>query len=232
MIRVVLEDDHPLVLHMLKDSISKHADIHLVATADHGSKLADLVREHGPDIAIVDVGLAPDDYNQVAAIRNLKRQFPNVKVLVVTNYDSPLWVRLMVMDVGVDGYMLKSDAFSLRFGQAIRDVYAGSQFLSPEISAALIAHDKDEVSLTHRDVQIIMLLDEGKSTDVIAECLGLSEKRIRNLLVILFKKLGIGRGIGVTQRVAAVNKAHELGLLPGEKSGPPSVTFFGKNPGF
>lgn len=212
MIHIIALDDHPLILDALENAISKQNDMQLVATADHGSNLIGLVRKHQPDIAIVDLGMSAGEFDPIASIREIKKQFQNVKVLVLTNYASGVWVRALV-EAGVSGYMLKSDAFSRSIVQAIRAVYAGDRFFSPQIAGELIDH-KDQTKLTPQEKSILMLLDEGKSTEAVADKLGVSVQRIRNLLVAICDKLEIERGNGVSPRFAAINRARKLGLLP------------------
>ena len=213
MIHIVAIDDHPVLLDGLKTVISRQEDMRLVGSADHGSKLVDLVREHQPEIAIMDLGMSTGGFDPVASIRVIKKEFPKTKVLVLTNYDDRVWVHALV-DVGVSGYMLKSDVFSREIPHAIRDMMQGDPYFSPQITP-LLDKKEDKISLTKREITVLTLVDQGTSNQMIALRLGLSEKRIRNLLVIVFKKLGIKRSSGLTQRAAAVNKARELGLLPG-----------------
>ena len=219
MIRIIAVDDHPLILKALENLISEHDDIQLVATANHGSKLIGMVRDHQPDIAIVDLGMSTGHFDPISTIKNLKEQFPKVKVLVLTSYDDGLWVRELV-DVGISGYMLKSDDFSLGIVQAIRALYAGGRFFSPQIAEKLLDSDKVQIKLTQREKSVLLLLSDGKSTETIADSLGVSEKRIRNLLVTICDKLEIDRGSGISVRIAAVNKARKLGLIPGNESKP------------
>lgn len=219
MIHVVAVDDHPLILKALENLVSEHDDIQLVATANHGSKLIGLVREHQPDIAVVDLGMSTGHFDPISTIKNLKEQFPKIKVLVLTSYDDGLWVRELV-DVGASGYMLKSDDFSLSIVQAIRALYNGGKFFSPQIAEKLLDSDKAQIKLTQREKSVLLLLSDGKSTETIADSLGVSEKRIRNLLVTICDKLEIERSSGISLRIAAVNKARKLGLLPSQESDP------------
>lgn len=212
MIRVVAVDDHSLLLTGLKALIANQQDVELVATADHGSKLLDLIREHRPDVAILDLGMKTGEFDPVASVRNAKKQFPNVKILIFTNYDDGVWVRALV-EAGASGYMLKSDVFSQHIGQVICALHDGGQFFSPQI-AGEVTDRKDQIKLTPQERSILRLLDEGKSTEMVADNLGVSAQRIRNLLVTICDKLEVGRGSGFSPRIAAINKARKLGLLP------------------
>lgn len=217
MISIIAIDDHPLILKALENLISEHDDMQLVATANHGSKLLGLVRDYQPDIAIVDLGMSSGHFDPISSIKSLKELFPNVKVLVLTSYDDGLWVRALV-DVGASGYMLKSDDFSLGIVQAIRALYNGGKFFSPQIAEKLIDNGEVQIELTQREESILLLLSDGKSTETIADTLGVSVKRIRNLLVTICDKLEIERGSDISLRFTAVNKARKLGLLPSNET--------------
>jgi len=213
MIRVVAVDDHRLMLQALENAINKEEDMQLVATADHGSKSPGLVMKHHPDVLIQDLGMATGGFEPISSVRNLKKEYPNVKILIFTNYSVGAWVRALV-DAGVSGYMLKSDAFSANIAEAIRNVYNGDRYFSPQIVGEVIGHEKTQIKLTPREQSILMLLEEGKSTEVVGDCLNVTPKRIQNMLSVICKKLGIKRDDGVSQRMAAIKKARKLGLLP------------------
>jgi DNA-binding NarL/FixJ family response regulator len=210
-IRVIAVDDHPLILKAISDLFIEHPDIQLVGTSHFGSQLLNLVRDFEPDVAIVDLGMTLDTFDPITSVRMLHDQYPNVKVLIFTGYDDGLWARELVK-AGASGYMLKSDNFSLSIPLAIRALNQGLKFFSPGVSDKLVENDSDK--LTGRELSVINLLSQGWATDAIAKNLGVSEKRVRNVLVIICDKLAVGKIEGVSSRVAAINKARELGLIP------------------
>ena len=213
-IRIIAIDDHPLILRALSDILKEHPDIQLVATSNQGSQLLRLVREKKPDIAILDLGMTTDSFDPISSVRTLSEQYPKVKVLILTGYDDGLWVRELVK-AGASGYMLKSDDFSLNIPQAIRALYQGGKFFSPAIADKLIDNSFND-KLTARELSVINLLSQGLATEAIASNLGVSEKRVRNLLVSICDKLVVDRTDGVSLRIAAINQARKLGLIRGE----------------
>ena len=210
-IRVIAIDDHHLILNAISDLLIEHPDIQLVATSNLGSQLIKLVRDNKPDVAIVDLGMTADTFDPISSVRTLHDQYPNVKVLILTGYDDGLWVRELVK-AGASGYMLKSDDFSLNIPQAIRALYQGHKFFSPGVADKIVDNDLDK--LTARELSVINLLSQGLATEAIAKNLGVSEKRVRNVLVIICDKLAVDKAEGVSPRVTAINKARELGLIP------------------
>lgn len=213
-IRVIAVDDHPLILKAITDLLKEHSDIQLVATAAQGSQLLKLVRAINPDVAIVDLGMREDSFDPISSVRAIHEQFPKVKVLILTGYDDGLWARELVK-AGASGYLLKSDDFSLSIPQAVRALNAGRKFFSPGITEKLLDNDLG-ARLTGREISVLNLLAQGLSTEAIASNLGVSEKRVRNLLVSICDKLVLDRSDGVSLRIAAVNEARKLGLIPGE----------------
>ena len=210
-IRVIAVDDHHLILKAISDLLKEYPDIKLVATSNQGSQLLKLVRDNKPDVAIVDLGMTADTFDPISSVRTLHDQYPNVKVLILTGYDDGLWVRELVK-AGASGYMLKSDDFSLSIPQAIRALYQGYKFFSPGVADKIVDNDLDK--LTARELSVINLLSQGLATEAIAKNLGVSEKRVRNVLVIICDKLAVDKAEGVSPRVTAINKARELGLIP------------------
>ncbi len=212
-IRVIAVDDHHLILKALTDLLKGHPDIELVATSNQGSQLLKLVKDYKPDVAIVDLGMTADSFEPISTVKTIHAQYPNVKVLILTGYDDGLWVHELIK-AGASGYMLKSDDFSLNIPQAIRALHLGGKFFSPGVADKLVVNDLDK--LTPRELSVLNLLSQGLSTDTIAKNLGVSEKRVRNVIVIICDKLAVDKADGVSPRVAAINKGRELGLIPKE----------------
>ena len=212
-IRVIAIDDHHLILKALSDLLRDIPDIQLVAISNQGSQLLDLVKEQNPDVAIVDIGMTGDKFDPISSVRTLHERFPNVKVLILTGYDDGLWARELIK-AGANGYMLKSDDFSLNIPQAIRALAQGGMFISPGVADKLIENDLDKLS--PRELSVLNLLSQGLETDAIANNLGVSKKRVRNVFVVICDKLAVDRVEGISLRVAAVKKAREMGLIPKE----------------
>jgi len=212
MIKVIVIDDHPLILKMVTEDVNGVGDMRIVGTANHGSKLHALVREKSPDVVILDLGMSTGVFEPVAAVRQLLQDHPKVKVLILTGDDSPVYIRDLT-DAGVMGYVLKSDDISLELPQAIRAIYNNERFYSPAVANIFLAESKQPVpTLSDRELQVLRLVAEGHQNDRIGEILGISGKWVRNTLSDVYGKLSIGSE--VNQRVVVVNKARELGLLP------------------
>jgi DNA-binding NarL/FixJ family response regulator len=212
-IRVVVIEDHPLMLKAVLDELSSQPGIQVVGTADHGSKLPRLVRETSPDVVILDLGMSGGNFEPISSVRSLLQEHPNVRVLVLTGYDDEIYIRHIV-DAGAYGYVLKSDDFSLALPEGIHRVYAGKRFYSKDVVDILFAEQKPEAAvLSEQELIVLRLAAEGHSNASIAQSMKVSEKRVRNLLSGVYSKFGIHETEAVNVRVAAINKARDLGLL-------------------
>jgi DNA-binding NarL/FixJ family response regulator len=212
-IRVVVIEDHPLMLKAVLDELSSQPGIQVVGTAEHGSKLPRLVRETSPDVVILDLGMSGGNFEPISSVRSLLQEFPNVRVLVLTGYDDDVYIR-QIVNAGAYGYVLKSDDFSLTLPEGVERVYAGKRFYSKDVVDILFAEQKAEAAvLNEQELIVLRLAAQGYSNAGIAQSMKISEKRVRNLLSGVYSKFDIHETGTVNVRIAAVNKARDLGLL-------------------
>ena len=215
MIKVLVIEDHHLMLKAIVDQLEAQADIEIVGTSNRGSRVQQLVRSTNPDIVVLDLGMANDVFEPISAVRQLRHDHPDVQVLVLTGYDDELYMR-EIIKAGALGYLLKSDDFSLNLPQAIRTVYRGEPHYSTAVVNKLIMGEHHQLAFTEQEIAAIRLLAKGLVNERIGEALGLSERRVRNILTGVYAKMGIQDQEGVNPRVAAVIKAREMHVLPGE----------------
>lgn len=212
MIRVAVIDDHPLIIEIVTKHISQAGDMEIVGSTRQGSELHKLVRDTSPNVVILDLSISRDVFEPVSAVQQLLKEHPYVKVIILTASESPTYIHDL-LKAGALGYVLKYDDLSMELPKAVRTVYHGEKFYSPEVTNLLLdAGEKADVQLTDRELQILRLVAECQNTKVISETIGVSEHWVRNNLSSIYAKLGV-RG-EVNSRMAAVNKARELGLLP------------------
>ena len=212
-IRVVIIEDHPLMLKAIEDVLTSHSGIKIVGTATHGSELSRLVRETTPDVVILDLGMAKGNFEPVTAIRSLLAEHPSVRILVLTGYDDEVMVR-SVVNAGASGYVLKSDDLSLMLPLSVEKVYSGKRIYSEDIVDKIISPQLDgELELNEQELAMLRLASKGLSNAGIAEAMQLSEKRIRNAFTAIYAKLDVQEGGEKNKRMAAINKARNLGLL-------------------
>lgn len=210
-IRVVAVEDHPLMLKAITHELDTQDDIDIVGTATHGNALHRLVRETSPDMVILDLGMSGEAFEPISTVRELRQSHPEVQVLVLTGYEDGTLMRKLV-DAGARGYVLKSDDLSLCLPDGVRALQAGGRFYSPTVTEMYFAGEGD-AGLSERELAILRMAAQGLSSAHIGRALGLAEKTVRNYFSGIYTRLGIATDGSVNPRVAAVNKARELGLV-------------------
>ena len=212
-IRVVVIEDHPLMMKAVLDELASQAGIQVVGTADHGAELARLVRDASPDVVILDLGMTGENFEPISAVRSLLQEHPNVRILVLTGYDDEVYIRQLV-DAGAYGYVLKSDNLSLMLPRGVRRLYEGKRFYSEDVVDKLFARQKGEATvLSEQELIVIRLVSGGHTNLSIAQSMNVSEKRVRNLLSSIYSKFGLRETEAINIRIAAINKARDFGLL-------------------
>jgi hemolysin D len=126
-IRILLADDQPLVLEMLKSFLSPEADLHIIGSANNGKETLDLVSKLQPDIALIDIEMP--DMDGISITRSIMAQFKHIKVLVLSSHDDDAYIR-NALAAGVRGYLLKGTP-AQEVIHAIRYVQKGYLQLSP-----------------------------------------------------------------------------------------------------
>ena len=210
-IRVVVIEDHPLMLKAIVQEIDGQDDIWVVDTATHGADLHRLVRESSPHVVVLDLGMSEGEFEPVAAVQSLCQAHPDVQVLVLTGYEGAVWVRELIT-AGARGYVLKRDDLSLCLPEGIRALCDGRRFYSPSVTEKYFDH-KESALLTSQELALLRLAARGLSNARVGQELGLAEKTVRNYFSGIYDKLDVQADGDVNPRVAAINRARDLGLL-------------------
>jgi DNA-binding NarL/FixJ family response regulator len=214
---VVLADDHVLVRAGIRSLLERMPSVEVVAEANDGRQALDLIAKHVPDVVLMD--LAMPGLNGLDAAARVQKEFPTVKVLVLSMHANEEYV-IQAVRSGASGYLLKEAAAS-ELEVAIRAVTSGETYLGPRISKAVIeryvARTKEDAprELTPREREIVQLVAEGKSSKEIAYLLKLSVKTIDAHRGQMMQKLDIHDVPGL------VRYAMRAGLVPPE--GAPGV---------
>jgi DNA-binding NarL/FixJ family response regulator len=194
--RVVVVDDHPVVRVGMSQLINHEPDMTVCGEADGAERAMQLVEEHRPDVAIVDIRL--NDGDGLELTRHIVEHYPDTKVLVVSGYDETAYAE-EALHAGAVGYIEKLEAIDLLI-QGIRHVLSGEVFLSAHISDRVLRHaaEGSDVStiapverLSPRESQIFELMGQGHTTRQIAEKLGISTKTVETYRDNIKSKMGI-----------------------------------------
>lgn len=175
-IRVVLADDHDLVRSGIKALLSMVDGVEVIAEARDGKELIALVEDLLPDVVMTDISMPGMD--GIAAIAEIHTKHPEVRLLVLSMYDTVDFVKRAVAN-GACGYLMK-DAPPFELEQAVRSVMATGSYFSPAIAQRLLQPSEPTVDdeLTHRQVEILKLIAQGRASKEIAYELGLSPKTV------------------------------------------------------
>lgn len=175
-VRVVLADDHDLVRSGIKALLSMIDGVEVIAEARDGQELVRLVDSLRPDIVMTDISMPNMD--GIAAITEIKARQPQVRMLVLSMYDTVDFVKRAVAS-GACGYLMK-DAPPFELEQSIRSVMATGTYFSPVIAQRLLQPSEPSASdeLTDRQLEILKLIAQGKASKEIAYDLGLSPKTV------------------------------------------------------
>lgn len=199
-IRIVLGDDHALVLEGLRALLSAEPDLRVVATATDGERLLEAVRRFTPDVVAMDLQMPFMD--GLTCLRHIRADGLPVRVLVISAFSDAQSLRGAV-EGGADGFVLKTDPPEMTLA-AIRQVAAGHMVFPEAVRRWLIQKPaQDPNALTEREEAVLALVAEGKSNAQIGAALSLSENTVKFHLKNLFGKLG------VANRTEAAAKFHQ-----------------------
>jgi DNA-binding NarL/FixJ family response regulator len=196
-VRILLADDHAVVRAGIRNALEELANLEIVGEVGDGPTLFEALAHMQPDCLLIDVTMP--DFEPVAAIRQIRARYLDMRILVVSAYDDDVYVHGL-LGAGVDGYHLKDQPLSdLRL--AVQRVLAGERWVSSPLVDKLLGSTADRVSpsLTARQCEILRLLQQGLDNQTIARRLGLSVKTVENHLTRLYRQLG------VQSRLEAVN---------------------------
>ncbi|HSV81262.1 MAG TPA: response regulator transcription factor [Ramlibacter sp.] len=175
-IRVVLADDHDLVRSGIKALLATVEGVQVIAEARNGIELLQLLGTVQPDVVMTDISMPGMD--GITAIAEIHNRHPEVRVIVLSMYDTVDFVKRAVAN-GACGYLMK-DAPPFELEQALRSVMATGSYFSAAVAQRLLQPSEPSVDdeLTTRQVEILTLIAQGKSAKEIAFELGLSPKTV------------------------------------------------------
>ena len=207
---IVLAEDHTIVREGLRLLLSTHGEFQVVGEAEDGRDAIRCVQKLKPDLILMDLSMPRT--NGLEAIREVKRQSPETKILVLTVHKTEEYVHAS-LKAGADGYILK-EANREELLMAIKNVLAGKRYLSPEISQKVIDgylegrdfKENDPIwnSLTTREREVLKLVAEGFRNKEIADYLCISLNTVEKHRDNLMKKLNLHGASSLT--VYAIEK--------------------------
>jgi DNA-binding NarL/FixJ family response regulator len=210
-IRVLIADDHGLVRAGIRALLEKQSTIEVVDEAGNGREALRLVRQHRPDLVLMDIAMP--EINGLEVVRRLAKDFPKVRSIILSMHadEEHVW---QALQAGAAGYLVKGSSLA-ELELAIKSVAQGETYLSPGVSGPVIkeyirrtSHEGDSAdSLTTRQREILQMIAEGKTMKQIALILGINVKTVESHRAQLMKRLGV-------QDIASlVRHALKMGLV-------------------
>lgn len=210
-VRVLLADDHAVVRKGIREFLEEDGEIAVVAEAADGAEAVRLAGQTLPAVAVLDIQMP--GVNGIEATRQIKTNYPTVRILILTAYDDDPYV-FALLRAGADGYVLKN-ADPDALVRAVKTVAAGGKVLAPDVAAKVMAQISADDSaapdqiepLTDRELDVLRLAAQGLTNKAIGAELFISDRTVQGHLANIYAKLG------VTTRTEAVTKALKVGWL-------------------
>ena len=208
---MLLVDDHPVVLRGVRDALIKQKSIEVVGEASSGVAAIRQAQKARPDIVLLDISMP--SMTGVELTKRLLKLLPQTKVIGFTMHDKKEYVDELIRQ-GAHGYVLKNSSTD-ELVQAIRAVYNGAKYFSPEISRMLVEEYISQVAegsvptdrLTDREREILGYIAVGLSSKEIGEQLHVSARTVDTHRENMMRKLKIHTAIGLA------NYAHSKGIV-------------------
>jgi len=196
-VRIVIADDHTILREGLRSLLSSNPSFEIVGEAEDGREAIKCVEKFKPDLILTDLSMPR--MNGMEAIKEIKRESPTTKVLVLTVHRAEEYI-LATFRAGADGYLLK-DSTHAELVMAVKKVLGGKHYISPEISEKVIEGYLDGrrtlktksswETLTQREREILKLIAEGYKNKGIAGDLCISVKTVEKHRANLMEKLDL-----------------------------------------
>jgi len=209
--RVILADDHPIVLNGLRNLVQAEEDLDLVGEASSGATALNLIRATRPDVAVIDISMP--ELNGITLCRRLANEMPLVHVLVLTLHEDLAFVK-QALQAGARGYVLKRSATECLI-QAIHAVVIGGVYVDPAVANRMFgicpkrwqSNSASGSDLTEREAEVLKLVALGFTNKEIARQFDVGVKSIET-----YKARGTAK-LGLKTRAELVRYASGQGWL-------------------
>ena len=200
MIRLVIADDHPVIIDGIKTILEKEKDIRLVAEVNDGKALLDILETEEVDVVLTDINMPGT--NGIDATRMIREKYPDIKVLAFSQYDEKRFIK-QVLKRGASGYMLKSTP-AKEIVRAIKMVHEGGMYLSPGLPNVFGEQPKKRSNylfpeLSPRELDVLKLVCQEKNTQEIADALFISYNTVETHRANILLKVGVKNTAGLVK---------------------------------
>lgn len=202
--KIIIVDDHDIIIDGLKSMLLSHPGFSVVATAKNGQEAFELCEKINPDIVIMDISMPV--LNGIEATKKILSIMPSVKILALTQYDSNEYI-LQMFRAGAKGYLLKNSK-KKEIIDAVENIVAGNNYFGKNISdiilKSFIHHDDrntdhNEIVLTNREKEIIRLISSDKNNNQIADELFISLRTVETHRRNIMQKLNVNSVVALVR---------------------------------
>lgn len=187
MIRIVIAEDHQALIDGIKLSLEFEEGIQVIGEANDGEALVELVRLKQPDVVITDIRMPKCD--GISATKIIKKEFPNIQIIGFSMFDQQEAI-LQMREAGASGYIMKNSALS-KVVEAIRTVAEKKTYFDDIVISDKSVFTKEEIVLSKREIEIVKLIGEGKSSSEISDLLSIGKSTVDTHRKNILKKLNI-----------------------------------------
>lgn len=193
MIKILFADDHEMVRIGVSAYLSAQSDMEVIAEADDGGEAVEKALQLRPDIILMD--LVMKEMDGIEATKKIIEEWPEAKVIIVTSFldDEKVYPAL---EAGATSYLLKTSAAS-KIAEAIRSTHEGKSILEPEVTGKIMTRMREKPEehlhdqLTAREIEVLLLIAEGKTNQEIAEQLFIAVKTVKVHVSNILGKLDV-----------------------------------------
>jgi len=212
-VTIIMAEDHQMLIDGVQSFFEYNENINIIATANNGKELVRLVSLKQPKLVITDIRMPKMD--GIEATKLIKKDFPHIKVLALTMFDQPDAIKQM-LNAGASGYLLKNSGIKM-LGDAIEKVVKGETFFDPNVALNFMNDYVDEntsvgkskkVVLSKRELEILELIANGKTSKEIAEILFIAKTTVDTHRKNMIRKLELDNGSELVKY--AIEKKYEF----------------------
>jgi len=192
-IRLLIADDHQILIDGLKTMMADTPEIEVVDTAKNGQEVLDKMKGANVEVILMDIQMPVLDGYEAA--KQVITDYPETKVIILSMHSERVYIERMFR-TGISGYLLKN-AGKEEIIEAIKKIHAGERYFSEEITSAIFSKQSDQSSsvtisdLTKREREVLSHIASGKSNAQIAETLFLSEDTVKTHRKNMMRKLNV-----------------------------------------
>jgi DNA-binding NarL/FixJ family response regulator len=200
-IKLLIADDHRILIDGLENMLANIPEIKVVCTAENGKEVLEQMKSCNIDVILMDIQMPVMDGYEAAM--QVVANYPSTKVIILSMHSERVYIERM-FDTGISGYLLKNTGKD-EIIEAIRRVYAGEKYFSREVTASMFSKQTAKSTnittfeLTKREREILGYIASGKSNPQIAESLYLSEATVKTHRKNMMRKLGVNNTAGLVK---------------------------------